>query len=313
MNNSDEKDVFLATCKAGDSSLSFLSHFPGAKYERNRVAVLVINCTLLLSTISLNGLSVITIRKSSQLRNKVCYFVILLQSVADLGVGVVSIPLFICYLIFPFIRTANCVLITLALRTSYLLPGLSVVTLSAMAMERYIGVLHPYAYPTTVTKKRILTYVCVNGLAFISVLAYSFRDPNFLAIYARSLISVFFILIGFVYTRIYLVIRKLIRSERRPACESSGTQVKRQIIRESRRARSCFIVVICFVVFLLPIVIIRFAFTVGRVDYTMYFNWSLTMIILNSSINSVIFFWTKNLLRKEARKTVKGLCSLDIF
>ena len=309
MNNSVEKDVFISTCKVAQSGLSFLSQFPGAKYERNRIAVLLINCMLLFSTISLNGLSVITIRKSSQLRNKVCYFVILLQSVVDLGVGVVSIPLFICYLIFPFLHTANCILITLALRTSYVLPGLSIVTLSAMAIERYIGVLHPFAYRTKVTSKRILIYVCGNGLAFIAVLAYSFRDPNFLAIYARLLISIFFILIGFVYTRIYLVIRKLIRSEKRPTCESSGSQVKRQIIRESRRARSCFLVVICFVVFLLPIVITRFVFTVGSVEYTVYFNWSLTMIILNSSINSLIFFWTKKLLRKEARETVNTLCS----
>ena len=50
-------------------------------YERYRIALLLVNCMLLLSTISLNGISIITIRKSSQLKSKVCYFVILLQSI----------------------------------------------------------------------------------------------------------------------------------------------------------------------------------------------------------------------------------------
>ena len=309
MNNSEKNDVFLTTCKVGKSSITFLSQFPSAKYESSRVAVLVINCMLLFSTISLNGLSVVAIRKSSQLRDKVCYFVILLQSIVDLGVGVVSIPLFFVYLILPFLNIEDCILSTFALRATYLLPGLSIVTLSAMAIERYIGVVHPYAYQTKVTEKRILTYLGCNGLAFISVVAYAFRDPNVLAIYARVVLSLFFVLIGFIYTRIYLVIRQLIRSEKRPACESSESQIKRQILRESRRARSCFLVVICFVVFLLPIVFIYFTFTMGGVDHTVYFNWSVTLIISNSSVNSVIFFWTKTLLRKEAFKTLKSLCS----
>jgi hypothetical protein len=37
-----------------------------------------------------------------------------------------------------------------------------------------------------------------------------------------------------------------------------------------------------------------------------YQNWSITSMILNSSANSVVFFWTKTLLRKEASKTLKS-------
>jgi hypothetical protein len=36
-----------------------------------------------------------------------------------------------------------------------------------------------------------------------------------------------------------------------------------------------------------------------------YFWWSISLIILNSSTNSVIFFWRNALLRKEAIKLVK--------
>ena len=148
----------------------------------------------------------ITIRKSSQLRSKICYFIILLQSIIDLSVGVLTIPLFIYYLIVPFLNTANCTLVIFAVRTLFLPMSLSISTLSAMTLERYIGVLHPFQYKTKVTKKRILIYVCGLGLSFISAISYSFRSPAIVAIYTRGWICVLFALTAFVYTRIYLVI-----------------------------------------------------------------------------------------------------------
>ena len=236
--------------------------------------MLVLNCLLLFSTIALNGISIITIRKSSQLRSKVCYFVILLQSVVDLGVGVLGIPLFIYYLISPFLHTTNCILIIVALRTTLSTSGLSMITMSAMTIERYIGVLHPYYYETNVTKKRILIYVCASSLVLCSVVAYSFRDRTIFRIILTGSIALFLLFAGFVYTRIYLVIRKLIRSERRPAYESDGSQnvVKKQTIRESRHARSCFLVVICFALCLLPSTLTPVLFPVENFDYIVYVN-----------------------------------------
>ena len=304
MNERQENNVEML-CKVTGSSLVPLKEFPNKMYELNQIAILVMNGILIFSTISLNGISVITIRKSSQLRSKICYFIILLQSIIDLSVGVLTIPLFIYYLIVPFLNTANCTLLIFAVRTLFLPIGLSISTLSAMTLERYIGVLHPFQYKTKVTKKRILIYVCGHGLIFISVIAHSFRSPAMVVIYTRGWVCVHFALTAFVYSRIYLVIRKLIRSEKRPVGESDGSQVRKQIIRESRRARSCFLVILCFFLLLLPVVFSRLAFTVGTVDYVVYYNWSLTMIFLSSSINSVIFFWTKTLLRKEALKTLK--------
>jgi hypothetical protein len=60
---------------------------------------------------------------------------------------------------------------------------------------------------------------------------------------------------------------------------------------------------------LLPFAVTWAFFTVATVDFTVYRNWSITSVILNSSINSVIFFWTKTLLRKEAFKILKSLRS----
>lgn len=203
----------------------------------------------------------------------------------------------------------NCNFMFVAYRLSSLLCWLSIVTLSALTVERYIGVLHPYQYHIKVTKKRILMYMSGSSLAIVLVLAFSFLDRQIMPTVCSASILVFFCLTGFVYARIYLVIRRLISSERKPACESRSQDRRRILNRESRHAKSCCLVVVCFAIFLLPFTFLNVFFTVGSFDYMFHLKWSLTSMIINSSVNSVIFFWTKILLRKEALKTLKSLFS----
>ena len=49
----------------------------------------------MISTILLNSVAILTISKSSQLKEKLCYFLVLVQSSLDLLVGVIIQPLFI--------------------------------------------------------------------------------------------------------------------------------------------------------------------------------------------------------------------------
>lgn len=41
---------------------------------------------------------------------------------------------------------------------------LSLFMLTVITIERYIGVLHPYSYQNSLTKRRVLTYVAVASL-----------------------------------------------------------------------------------------------------------------------------------------------------
>ena len=303
MNNSEEKDDFLATCKL------IINKFPSKKYENYQITMISIYIMSFFSTVTLNGISVITIRRSSQLKNKIGYFVVQLQSIVDLSVGALSIPLYIYFLLLPFLQTTDCTLSLMITQIGHLPPGLSMVTLSALTVERYIGVLHPYKYQTLVTKKRILSYVLGCGVIICFVVAYSFYNHEIINIVFSAMMFGFLFFTGYVYTRIYLVLRKLIRSEKSQVCQTVinyATKSKKLIRRESRSARSCFLIVICFALFLIPISLSDAIFTLGTFDYIVYVDCSLALVILNSNVNSVIFFWTKTLLRKEALKILKS-------
>ncbi|CAB3988236.1 Adenosine receptor A2b [Paramuricea clavata] len=108
--------------------------------KTNRTLLIAFNAILIFLTIFLNLLSMITIRKSSQLKNKMCYFVILVQSVVDFGVGILGIPSFILYLSTSSLplRIQNCLVVVVLLQSYTMVLLLSNATLAAMTVERYI-------------------------------------------------------------------------------------------------------------------------------------------------------------------------------
>ena len=200
----------------------------------------------------------------------------------------------------------NCILIILAGRITLVISGLSIITLSAITLERYIGVLHPYSYKTKVTKRRIFIYVGGSSLTYCLVVPYR----TLIRIVLTGMVLVFLIFATFVYTKIYFVIQKLVRSERKLTCDTNENRnATRQAIRESKHAKSCFLVVITFVLLLMPSTLAPAFYTQGTIHFIAYVNWTFTLLLLNSSVNSVIFFWTKVLLRNEAIKTLKSFFS----
>ena len=277
---------------------------------KNRILLIAFNVLLMFCTIFLNLLSVVTIRKSSQLKNKLCYFVILIQSAVDFGVGVLSITSFIAFLAIPLLGIRNCVGISLMFLLESLPLSLSTVTLSAMTAERYIGVLHPYSYQTSVTKRRISIYVAIvislclfdsTGLIFFSATIFG---------YILTIMRVIcFLFMVYAYTRIFFVVKRLDSSARRPTDSGKQDQSqRRRLLREIKHAKSCFIVVICYGICSLPITLTAILTRQGRIERGVYMFWFVTLFMLNSSVNSMLFFWTKTLLRTEAWNTLKSLC-----
>ena len=94
----NDSDV-LKNCSVGAAKSEVILQFKTDKYFINQIMVCVVNAVLIISTIGLNGISVLTIQKSHSLKEKVCYFLILIQSSIDLTVGLVGLPLHLYFVI----------------------------------------------------------------------------------------------------------------------------------------------------------------------------------------------------------------------
>ena len=319
MNLSEEQKVFEMSCRILGTTHSVITEFPSEKLLINHIFAIALNSLLIIPTILLNAVAIITILKYSQLNNKPCYFIILVQSIIDLAVGVLGIPLILVYLASGIGGVSNCIVASLALRSTFLPYGLSTVTLSALTMERYIAILHPYAYSTRVTKKRLLIYVATGAVVMFSVIIFSLLSLRLLQTFGTVVETLLFFFTAFAYTRIYLVVRKLARSpnQRCGVAEEENLTRMKLFLREIKQAKSCFMIVICFFVLCLFPGAIAFPFfeAFDKYDRLVISIWIFTLNLSNSCANSLIFFWTKTMLRKEALKMLRimGLdCILNI-
>ena len=229
-----------------------------------------------------------------------------------MAVGVVGIPLFIFYLKSGLGGDANhCPIVFLAFRLALLPLGLSTITLIALTVERYIAILHPYSYSTKVTKKRLLMFIGCSDAVEVLVLAFSLYSKRFLEIYVVVKQTFAFMCIVVAYTRIYLVVRKLARSQCKPQDPPSEENLTRMklFLREIKQAKACFIVVICFFVlsFFPTTAAIPFFPVLDKFEELALSAWIVTLGLFNSSANSVIFFWAKKMLKKEAIKVLKAM------
>ena len=303
----------LTSCNNLGKKTVHVSGFESRKYEINRIFNIVFLGVLIVSAMLLNALAVITIWKRTQLRKKLCYFVILVQSSADFAFGCIAMPILLFYLLVPFINVDICIAVILARSALFSLTGLSIVTLSALTIERYIGVVHPYSYKK-LTKSQIVKFVLCGFSMLLSITgASAFSQHQIIKYAAIAGLGIFLIFITFAYVRIYLEMRRLSCSEVRPNIQGGEQNKDRKLkFREIKRAMSCFIVVISFLVLIVPYSMFPiFGQRFQQSNLNVYFWWTVTLLNSSASINSVIFFLRNTVLRKEAMKVIRKILSSE--
>ena len=308
MNQSEKLANLIITCYPQNKKVTRVTGFVSKKYEINRISNIAFLGVLMVSTILLNSVAVITIQKTPQLKKKLCYFVIFIQSIVDLVVGCIVIPIVSVFLLDPFIDGDVCISIFLARSTTFLFTGSSMVTLSAFTLERYLRILHPNFHRTRLTKKAIVTYVIGGVLILLSLLAVSIiRIKNLIKYASIGIPATFVIFVAFAYTRIYLVIRRITR-----VSDEAGKGDRRCLARETKHVLACFIVVAFFILFIIPYTLYPIFEQFGRMTSNAYRWWSVSLLLSISSMNSVIFFWQNKVLRNAAKKVMKDMFCDDL-
>ena len=309
MNQSALVENFVTCYLPGGMLTRHETGFKSDAYENNRIINIVFLAFLFVSTMFLNAIAVITIQKIPQLKNKFCYFTILLQSSVDLGLACLAIPVTILYLLFPYTNFDICTLMLFPKSAAFLSSSLSIVVLSGLTMERYLSAVHPFFHRTRLTKTVIVKFIAGAVVFLVAVTIAALFHGDLTGYVLRVIIGTFFIFNTYAYVRIYVVIRK----NRRAICErdessneKESQKDRRRLLVEVKHAMSCFIVVVSFVFLYFPFLVSSVMKQVVPFKaWRAYFMWAFSLLILNSSINSAIFFWRNAVLRKEAVKVVK--------
>ena len=294
----------------------FFDQISSDEYVINQIFVCVVYGLLCILTVLLNGISIFTILKCSQLNEKVSYFIILIQSAVDLITGLIAIPLQMSFVLLrDIIHVQSELFCRLTATFNYILFPLSFFTLCALSFERYMGVVHPFIHRTQVTKKRILIFECCASLLFVfyafSVLMNT--SGKTADIFMTTIALIAFLFLVFASTSIFFTARKSLYSRNRlvvgapQPSTSDSRKANKRLVKEWKLAKSCFMVTCTFGLCIFPAIVISSLAGnfMSIVTYEMMFSWASSFGMLNCSVNSLIFFWSKPMLRKEAMKVLK--------
>ena len=314
MNN--ESTSYIKECSIVSYTYVVIDKYPSRHYALHQVITSAAYCLLIIPVVILNGITVLTIFKSHQLIEKVSQFPVFIQSMADLFVGFLTLPLF-AYLNFNEVfGSLNCVQNFVLSSIAFIPWGLSLAALCALTFERYMGVVYPFIHLNYVTKKIFLIYSCC--VLLVTVIISSLAQISATFYYAFCGIYAIFpmLLHTFCYSRIFCLTRKRFQEKSNHGANSSSPETptsnnmrKRYSLKELKLAKSCALIVVTFYVCCVPGEFLNIYYLEKDfITYRVVISWYAAVLGVNATLNSIIFFWTRPILRKEAFKVLKGTC-----
>ena len=275
-------------------------------YFVNLIFLFVVNILFFFSGICLNSLVIVSFWRSVQLQKKLCYFMIMVLSCCDL-LTVLSNHLFTA-LVAMLCLTEKINAYPAWLKISQDLLGIfsafSQVALLVMNVDRYLATHYPIFHRTSVTKWKLLTVFSFAVIIEISVTAISINN---LVIPHRVCLLVFFIIFTppmvFINYKLFTVAGKSRRNN------EISPQMKKSF--SFKKISSCLLVVACLFVLSIPtFVYIGLRLTSKETEFILD-NARLaglyTIASMNSTFNSLIFYWKDKTLRAEGIEVIKSM------
>ena len=280
----------------------------------NLLMLCVLNAAFMIAGIFLNALVITILWKSSQLRKKLCYFMVLVLSSFDLAVVCFTHPVLVLSTILWSTETyiAEGFKMTWAY-VSIILGAFSMFALLTLNIERFLSVVFPVFHRTSVTKKRLvfLLAFCMIALVFLTpVFFFAGKVIGNVIITAFLLI----ILLVFMYLNYKILFIAKLKGKIKKAAPAFAVLPHHQEVKKLKinfkNISTCSLAVGCFFVCSVPQITYSISRVISEKPYNdrqvVLFNiWSSTFVAMNSTFNCLIFFWRNSILRREGMKVIQ--------
>ena len=166
----------------------------------------------------------------------------------------------------------------------------------------------------SVTKRKLLKYViCVCSFYSVSLVislvynaaVYSILSGLIVVIYLARTMYVYARILSAASTRKTFSNSDIVSDTSQSPSDTRRTQ--RVFLKAIKLTKSCFLVVVCLFVCYVPFICVD-ALNLDGFYKSTALTWAGTLVLLNPSLNSIIFFWKNNLLRNESRGILKSIC-----
>lgn len=269
----------------------------------------VLNVPLMLISILGNALVVAAIIRTSSIRST-SMTVLCSLAVSDLLVGFIVQPFFIASEL-----TTDPLMEKLSEMMEFALCGVSLCTMTAISVDRFMALHHPMRYQSAIIAKRrvihasIITIWVIN---FSQSSVYFFNWSKYFSIMALGVCLCIFIS-TYSYIKIYQIVRQhqiQIQAQQQSAVQSTFDKDHNlNMLRIKRSAINTFTFYIAMILCYTPILISMCLSSISYKHWTKTWHLADTVVFLNSSVNPLLYCWRLGDLRSAVLKTSrKVLC-----
>ena len=293
---------------------SFCSaELPGQAHN-HLIFISVVDICLSITAFLGNSLILVALRKESSLHppSKLLY-----RSLAatDLCVGIIVDPLVVTRLIAVMNKQWNICryAVASAFITGYILFSVSLLTLTAISVDRLLALLLGLRYRQVVTLKR--TYFAVIVFWAVSIVGTTtyFWDPLITLWYGNIGTVLCLVTLIFSYTYIFLILRHNRVQVQNHVSEGQPSQaIPLNIARYRKAVFSALWVQVTLVACYLPFGVASALTPQREPSLSIYLAWqyTTTLVYINSSLNPLLYCWKIREVRQAVKDTIRQLsCS----
>ena len=268
----------------------------------------VLNSFLSITAFLGNALMLVALRKDSSLHPPSKLFLSNLAT-TDLCVGLISEPLAVTLLVTAVKENWNICgyVYAAAFTTSSILCMVSLLTLTAISVDRLLALLLGLRYSQVVTLKRAYRIIITSwGVSTMVATIRLFWNPSFFSRYNVTVASLCLIISTFCYTKIFFTFRH--HENRVQALVPQPNQANQLNIARHRKAVSSalwlqFILVVCFLPHVISLIFLFHAGPSSSVSLSI--SYTITLIYFNSSLNPILYCWKIDEVRQSVKDTIR--------
>lgn len=276
------------------------------------IFILTFNIPLSISAVLGNVLIIVALQKVTSIHPPSKLLLACLAS-TDLCVGLITQPLYIAYRMSSEYSN-HCHYLRILFNTiGSIFCGVSLLTLTAISVDRLLALLLRLRYRCVVTLKKVWLLVAVfwfSSTAIALTVIYTFRIA---VIFVCIVLLTCIVTSTLCYTKIYLILRHHqihVQGHVQPG-QSNGERVTLNMARYKKTVSTALLVQVALLACYLPYVISVGAFVnTGSETLSLNFSWSVTVTLLlfNSTLNPLLYCWKMREVRDAVMDTIKQLC-----
>ena len=282
-------------------------------FETSVIINSVLNALLIPICIAGNVLVLAAVWRNPSLRTPSTILLCSL-AVSDLFVGFLVLPVNIAIALTPLSRSSSYLRLSQA-RTFLIIQlcGVSLETMTAISVDRYLALRYHMRYPNLITSKRATcvaaTFWCKNVI--FSLLCIWKKNAIFLVVVVFAALC--FFISSITYNEIYRIVRHhqhQIHAQQQAVQSMNAEQNLK--IQAKKHAANTFIYYICILLCYLPAAVSALIQVTYEEHWNIRWHFAGTILFVNSAINTFLYFWRNREVQEAVLKIArKRLCKTD--